>query len=167
MNNLVNIFFTIVHYSIYSALGYIAFKKFIRPYLLQEQKDEASQELELNQRLMLGAKDFKKLELQVNYIKTLFKKILEQSKESQKNSMKIEAEAQAQIYTIQTEYVEQQRAIQRRRQIQELYRNIAPGVAQQLKSDLIDYYRDHNQLYMKRALEMLQRESQKELQARK
>jgi DNA anti-recombination protein RmuC len=159
MNNIINILFLCAHYAVYIYVARVIYKKFVRPYLLHEQRQQRALMVQLQQKLSNVQELMGIFRQQVDYLTTLFKKISQQQQQAHELNEKL-AHEQAQLQArIQAEYEQQQHIIAHNRHVKELYQALAPEVMQELHSELMRYSQNNGKQYLDGAIKALKEQS--------
>lgn len=157
MNNIVDIIFLCAHTGVYVYVTVLAYKKFIRPYLLQEQQYQQALMVQLQQRLVAAQELMQVCKKQIEYITTLFKKISYQHEQARELLARSEAERCQLDQKIQTEYEKQKRVRMYNRKIQELRKDLVPHVMHALRAELSEYAQQHGKGYLEGVINELKR----------
>lgn len=157
MNNIVDILFLCAHTGVYLYVIIFVHKRFIRPYLLQEQQHQQALMVQLEQRLIAVQELMQICKNQIEYITAIFKKISYQQEQARELLARAEAERCQLEQKIQTEYQDKQRVRMYNRKIQGLYKELAPHVIQALRAELSEYAQRHGNGYLEKAIKELKR----------
>ncbi len=160
MNSIINIFFLCAHYALYIYLVWMIYKKFVRPYLLQEQQQQRALMVQLQQKLSTVQIFMQTFRQQVDYLTTLFRKISQQQKQAHELNEKLAHERAQQQTRVQAEYAEQQKIIAYRRKLQHAYNELAPDVIQEVRCELTRYCKENGKQYLEGAIKALKEQAQ-------
>lgn len=160
MNNIINIFFQCAHYAVYIYILRILYIKFLRHYLLQEQQQQRAIMEQFQQKLFTAESLMQAFKKQVAYLTALFAKISRQQQQAQELSEKLLQEHARAQTVIQSEYTQQQELIAYRRQLQQILKEFAPEVMQQLRAELVLYSQQHGKEYLHEAIKALKEQAQ-------
>ncbi|MBY0110300.1 MAG: hypothetical protein K2X90_04270 [Candidatus Babeliaceae bacterium] len=160
MNNIINIFFLFAHYTLYAYIMSLIYKKFVRPYLMQEQQQERALMVQLQHRLFTMQALIQTFKNQVEYLTTVFEKISEQQQQAHHLNQKRTEEYEHMQSCIKVEYAKQLKAISHGRELQRAYQELAPEIIQQLSSQLKSYAQDNGERCLNAAIKALKEQSQ-------
>ncbi len=159
MINGVSYLFLSAHWAIYIYLLHLIYTKALKPYLMHYQLSQRALTIQLEQKVSRTKSLINAFKARVTYLTTIFKKIAQQQEHARDLNKKIEHERIQAQARVQAEYAELQKKIMHTRQVHEMYKELAPEIIEQLRSQLVQYAHDNGTDYLQNALNELKKKS--------